>query len=617
MYIYEGNGPVASVPSQMRRCNTRDNELNLAGEKIGSQIIWSQHDDAELEDAVDAVKDARIIIMNPPFTNRAKMGEKFPQDMQQALRSRVDDMERMLVRNDKEMDDFSDKNSVRPLFVALADRCLRRQVGILAMIIPTIALCAPSGLNERRILAERYHIHTVLTGRWPREFSLSQNSEIDESIVLASPHMGDNAPTRFIQLDKMPVDESEVDDLHECLVHCPKGLIANGWGEVSEWPAERIKAGDWSPAIWRSPGLAEAAARFANDDNLRTVEQAGLTLSATGQLLRGSFEPAAATTPGSFAILKSKGADAQTRIQSRPDEHWVPKNRDDEERKLNGGTYPEVDRILQKAGHLLITTGQRTSSARMAATASDDKYVGNGWMPVTGLSPAEAKGAAVFINSTPGRLQLMRHPGRQIAFPTYSTAEAGNIRLPNLKDPRVRQVLADCWEQTKGMEVPRYRDGECEVRRLWDEAVADAMGWDVDELAILRELLNNEPHVRGLGYNQYADEVYDDYATPPLDQATFEKLADEWERDRPRGVDIAQMTRHPVYQRIIAMGEPAVPWLLQRLATKPDHWFVALSAITGARPVPPESRGRVKEMVQAWLGWGIQQGYELEPINVD
>ena len=194
---------------------------------------------------------------------------------------------------------------------------------------------------------------------------------------------------------------------------------------------------------------------------------------------------------------------------------------------MNGGTYPEADRILQKAGHLLITTGQRTSSARLAATASDDKYVGNGWMPVTGLSPAEAKGAAVFINSTPGRLQLMRHPGRQIAFPTYSTAEAGNIRIPDLKDPRVRQVLADCWEQTKSMEVPRYRDGECEVRRLWDEAVADARGWDADELARLRGLLNNEPHVRGLGYNQYADEVvvepadHEPYPEPP------EQLDDE------------------------------------------------------------------------------------------
>ena len=599
----------------------RDGELGLADDKVSSQAVWNQLEDAELEGAVDAAKDARIIIMNPPFTNRSKMGEKFPSNIQQALRSRVDEMERILVSNDEEMEDFADKNSIRPLFVALADRCLRKPEGILAMINPTIALCAPSGLNERRTLAERYHIHTVLTGRWPREFSLSQNSEIDESIIIATTNVGNDAPTRFVQLDKMPVDESEVDDLHECLVHCSEGLISKGWGEVSNWPAERIKAGDWSPAIWRSPELANAAARFANDDSLRTMEQAGLSLSATGQLLRGSFERAEASTLGSFAILKSKGADAQTRIKSRPDEHWVPKNRGDEERSLNGGTYQEVDRIMQKAGHLLITTGQRTSSARVTATASDDKFVGNGWMPVTGLSPAEAKGAAVFINSTPGRLQLMRHPGRQIAFPTYSTAEAGNIRIPDLKDTRIRQVLADCWEQTKGIEVPRFRDGECRVRLMWDEAVADAMGWDVAELAHLRGLLNNEPHVRGMGYNQYADDPddyeLDDYSPPSLDRETFENLADEWVRDRPRGVDIAQMTKHPAYRRIIAMGEPAVPWLLHRLATKPDHWFVALNSITGARPVPPESRGRVKEMTKAWLDWGIQQGYELGTNNVD
>jgi len=107
-----------------------------------------------------------------------------------------------------------------------------------------------------------------------------------------------------------------------------------------------------------------------------------------------------------------------------------------------------------------------------------------------------------------------------------------------------------------------------------------------------------------------------DKRTAP-DRETFERLADEWVRDRPRGVDIAQMTKHPAYQRIIAMGEPAVPWLLNRLATKPDHWFVALSAITGAKPVPLESRGRVKEMARAWLDWGNQQGYGPETSNVD
>ena len=78
----------------------RQGELDIADDSITSQSIWPERDDAELEDAVDAVKDARIVIMNPPFTNRAKMGEKFPKEIQQALRSRADAMEEFLVRAD-------------------------------------------------------------------------------------------------------------------------------------------------------------------------------------------------------------------------------------------------------------------------------------------------------------------------------------------------------------------------------------------------------------------------------------------------------------------------------------------------------------------------------------
>ena len=89
----------------------------------------------------------------------------------------------------------------------------------------------------------------------------------------------------------------------------------------------------------------------------------------------------------------------------------------------------------------------------------------------------------------------------------YRPAAIGNVRIPNIKDTRIRNTLADCWEATKHMQVPQFRDGECEVRRLWDDAVAHAMNWDPAELARLRHLLHDEPHVRGLGYNyQYADE---------------------------------------------------------------------------------------------------------------
>ena len=494
----------------------RDKELGLADDRIQSQSIWASGD-ADLEDAVAAAKDARIIIMNPPFSNRSKMGEKFPQETQRLLRKRVDDMERILVRNDEGLKDFVDKNALEPLFTALADKCVRGANGVLTMINPTVALCATSALNKRRIFAQRFRIHTVLTGRWPREFSLSQNAEIDESIIVATRSTGDKTPTRFVQLDKMPVDDTEVDDLHRCLLERPQGRIANGWGEVSYWPAKAMEAGDWTPAIWRSPELAEAARKYAGmTDSLQAIEGqlADHMVHATGQLLRGSFEPAGGF-PGSFPIVKSKGADSQTTIQSRPDEHWIPKKRDAEVRELNGGVYPEVEQILRKSGHLLITAGHRTSSARLTATASDEKYVGNGWMPVTGLTPEEGKAVAVFLNSTSGRLQLMRHPGRQISFPTYSAAEVGNILIPNVKDTRIRQILADCWEHTKDMKVPQFRDGECEVRRLWDEAVAEAMGWDAAELSGLRHLLHQEPHVSGLGYGQYGDEVAEEQEWEP------------------------------------------------------------------------------------------------------
>ena len=202
-----------------------------------------------------------------------------------------------------------------------------------------------------------------------------------------------------------------------------------------------------------------------------------------------------------FALLHSKGADGQTKITAVPDKHYKPAD-SGSVRCLQG-----VDNLRARAGHLLITDGQRNATARLTAVASEERYVGVGWMPVMGYSPEESKAIAVFLNSTVGRIQTMSNAGRTLEFPMYRPATYANIRIPDVKgDARIRDILTDCWERTKDMAVPQFRDGECEVRRLWDEAVADAMRWDPEDLARLRNLLHNEPHVRGLGYNQYADE---------------------------------------------------------------------------------------------------------------
>ena len=448
--------------------------------------------------------------MNPPFTNRAKMGEKFPAETQRSLRDRADLMEQKLTQADPGLMEFADKNSIGPLFVGLADHCVERSDGTLTMINPTIALTTPSGQNERLALAKRFHIHTVLTSHQPRQINLSQHTNINESIVVMRRHDGIKPPTRFINLDRMPVDDGEVADFHRCLLDCEEGLMANGWGEVSYWPAERIEAGDWTAAIWRSPKLADSAMRYANHPDLNAIGKD--PIYQTGRSLSGLFEPSGSDVLGSFPVLKSKGADAQMTIQSIPDEHWIPKDRNEEELLLNGGIYPRVKNLMKNAGYLLVTDGQRANTGRLTAVADAVEYIGGGWMPVTGLSANEAKAAAVFINSTAGRLQLMRNAGRTLEFPMYRPAGVGNVKIPDIKDDRIRGTLADCWERTKDMKVSQFRDGECKVRRLWDEAVADAMGWDSAELERLRLLLHAEPHVRGLGYGQYADEIEQDDA---------------------------------------------------------------------------------------------------------
>ena len=201
----------------------------------------------------------------------------------------------------------------------------------------------------------------------------------------------------------------------------------------------------------------------------------------------------------SFPILRSKGAEGQQRIEAHPDDEWEWKK-------------PGEPPILEKAGHLLVSMGQGLSTARLTAVASDERYVGQGWMPVTGLNAAQAKAAAVFFNSTPGRLLILRCPGKKLRFPFYNPAVWRDLPIPDLEDDYICETLAACWEATRYVEVPQFRDGYCDVRRQWDEAVAAALGWDAEHLAELGNLLAQEPYVRGLAYGQYADEVEEELA---------------------------------------------------------------------------------------------------------
>ena len=198
----------------------------------------------EMDDAAAAAANARIVIMNPPFTNRSKAGEKFDQDDQRALRSRMDALEGMLVNADLSLDGVLDKNSIQPMFETLAGYCLAKDgAGAIVMIAPTVIATAASAETMRLWMAKRFHLHTVLTNFATRDGNLSQNTEINESIFVFSRCDGSQPPTRVIALDRFPADEHETEALHSLLRSTEMGILPDGWGEISRWPTERVAAG--------------------------------------------------------------------------------------------------------------------------------------------------------------------------------------------------------------------------------------------------------------------------------------------------------------------------------------------------------------------------------------
>lgn len=90
----------------------------------------------------------------------------------------------------------------------------------------------------------------------------------------------------------------------------------------------------------------------------------------------------------------------------------------------------------------------------------------------------------------------------------------------------------------------------------------------------------------------------------------FMMLASLWKKDNLFESSPWRMAAHPAYQRIIGMGRPVVPIILQQLAREADFWFEALAAITDEQPVPPEHEGDIEAMRQDWLCWGREQGYD-------
>lgn len=99
-------------------------------------------------------------------------------------------------------------------------------------------------------------------------------------------------------------------------------------------------------------------------------------------------------------------------------------------------------------------------------------------------------------------------------------------------------------------------------------------------------------------------------AFDPLEmRSRFENLVRQWKQETGHLSNVTKKCISPAYQRIIGMGQPAIPLILRELREHGGDWFWALTAITGENPISNNEAGRIPQMVEAWVQWGAERGY--------
>lgn len=89
----------------------------------------------------------------------------------------------------------------------------------------------------------------------------------------------------------------------------------------------------------------------------------------------------------------------------------------------------------------------------------------------------------------------------------------------------------------------------------------------------------------------------------------FVELANRWRDETDYLSSPLSITSNDTYMKIISMGEPVIPLILQDLQERGGNWYRALRILSGVDPVSPEVRGDMPKMKEAWFSWGRDRHY--------
>ena len=479
--------------STLRDGTTRTSDLfkgtTDANETEGIRIDIAE--DTEHSGLRERLSRTMVCISNPPYSNSAKAGENLNAAAKKAMQARKSGMRAIVAGHRPDLAPILNPNSVRPWFSVLMEEMVDRDRGVVAKVMPTTA-CTATDPSERQFWARNFDVLYVVTLHNPKTLNWSVSTGITESMMIARRRSGGERPkTRFVSLVRRPETVEEVLELRNRI----RSENLDGWGRICLWPSERMESGDWSPAVWYHPALAEAGYLLdglAEKNEWTRLGELG-AIRTTKEIVGKEKWEWCDLDLAEVPVTRGAGSDAQTCLSGRIDAYA--------RRAINFRDNPNTEeRLTEKVGYLHIANTQRSDSARVNSIALEQPAVGYTWTPVQEAGKEEAEALSVWLNSSLGRILLRRIWSRDINWPMYQPDALEKLVIPDARTEFGRlalKVLRECYRETRDIEVGPYRDGYSDVRRRWDAAVAEATGTDAARLRECGEKLAQEPTIRG------------------------------------------------------------------------------------------------------------------------
>lgn len=487
------------------------------------------------ESTVVQLPHADLVISNPPFTRRGSdsgKGEALARVL--APRQGSAESQQAIAKRTSELLQGTPANQMAghaSSFTVLADRMVKPG-GRIALVLPVTALFGESWTEIRQMLSSRYEIEYVVSSHDPEMRSMSYDTAIAETLLVARRLRKDESPSGrgvFVNLWRTARQETDALALVKAVDAAasspllrsdgpPVGgspLIVGGeqWGEVVDGP---VGAEHWKTARWKSGATAQFGAALERGelwagDATRVVARIPVAamrdvcnVGPQHRRIRGSlgvFDGYHGWNEGArFPALWAHSESVHQSMTAEPNAWLSPQ--------------PGRDHtvIWSQAGTLHLTCDIGYNSQRVMATRTGSKALGiRAWHTLNvgdsdpGTKARREIALALWCNSTLGLLLHANHANR--VQPGRGTGNKGMLEgmstldVGKLEEWQLEEAQA-IWREFEGREFESFhRCAVDPVRIALDERVVRGLfglGDDaVEAVANLRTLLAGDPSIHG------------------------------------------------------------------------------------------------------------------------